>query len=405
MHWDLETLYDAHAHRLYAHCWSLLGDHGAAGAFGATLTEAVRRPPRGEPVLWLHQVARAVCAERGAFDRHGGSLFAEAADDPLLNVAGDLSGDHREALLLFEGKWLAVRDIAEVVRVPPDGVRDILREARTTLERLVLDALIRGAADPAEHMEVIAAFEAGRLPHLLARRGPARAPAALRDRVLAGPDREETAGPPAESGAAADRLVVIDSGAGPAASEREHSRRRSVLKGVGGVTGVAATVAAGLMMAWPSAGGGATAALGQQEDGSRPGPVPAGSIADEPGAEDSGGGDTGGTGPGGGEEAAPMPSPTTEKQTPVSEEPAPPSGGASGPSAAEPPRQEAPSSPPSSAAPPSAQRQAPQQEAPAQEAPSQEPPDRRPDGRWRPGSPLDPITDIVGSITSPLLGG
>ncbi|TDD73281.1 RNA polymerase sigma factor, partial [Actinomadura darangshiensis] len=206
MRGDLETLYDAHAHRLYAHGWSLLGDHGAAGALNDTLTEAVRNPPSGETVLWLHRLTRNVCSRRGAFK--GRPAFAEAATDPLLDAAGALPPEHREALLLSAGEWLGIRDISRVLGVSPGAVRELLHDARTALERLVLDALMRGAADPAKHMDVIAAFEKGRLPHLLARRAPAGAPAPLRDQVLAAADEERDEigrAPAATSGV----LVVI----------------------------------------------------------------------------------------------------------------------------------------------------------------------------------------------------
>lgn len=179
MRGDLENLYEAHAHRLYAHCWSLLGDDGAPGALKDTLSEAVRNPgsPPGETVLWLHHLARTVCSERGAFSRHSRPVFAEAGTDPLLSAARNLPAEHREALLLSAGEWLEVRDIARVLRVSAGAVRERLHEARTALERVVLDALMRRTADPAEHMDVIEAFERGRLPNLLARRAPAFAPA------------------------------------------------------------------------------------------------------------------------------------------------------------------------------------------------------------------------------------
>ncbi|MGP4023199.1 RNA polymerase sigma factor [Actinomadura sp. 3N407] len=389
MHGDLETLYDAHAHRLYAHCWSLLGDHGAADALRDTLTRAVRHPPRGETVLWLHQVARAVCAERGAFGGHGRPVFVQAAIDPLLDGIGNMSARHREVLLLSAGKWLEVRDIAGVLRISPDSVRELLYEARGALERFVLDVLIRGTADPGKHMDVIAAFEKGRLPHLLARRASTWAPAPLRDQVLAAADRDsdEFGRAPAEHAAPAGPLVVIGSGPDTAAPERKRARRRAALKGVGGVTGLAATVAAGLMMTWPSADSGTMSALGPHESNTRPGPVPAGGITDEPGASES---------PDAGRNDAtptPAPTPTTEERVPAPEEPARSGGGAIAP--ATPPEHDTPST--SSPTPPASRQETP--------PPEQESPEPRPDGRSRPDGPLDPITDIVGHLTSPILGG
>ncbi|TDC14891.1 RNA polymerase sigma factor, partial [Actinomadura bangladeshensis] len=324
MHGDLETLYDAHAHRLYAHCWSLLGDQGAADALRETLTRAMRNPPRGETVLWLHHLARTVCAERGAFGGRGRPVFAQAATDPLLDGIGNLSAGHREALLLSAGQWLEVRDIAAALDISPGSVRELLHEARTALESFVLDVLIRGHADPGEHMDVIAAFEKGRLPHLLARRASIWAPAPLRDQVLAAAERDEAGGVQAEPVAPADHLVVIDSATEAAAAKRERSRRRrAALKGVGGVTGVAATVAAGLVMTWPSSGGGTLSAIGPHEGSTRPAPVPAGGVTDgTPETPDTGA-----------NSAAPTrtPTPTTEERAPVTEKPAPSDGGAADP--------------------------------------------------------------------------
>ncbi|TDB86927.1 hypothetical protein E1264_16380, partial [Actinomadura sp. KC216] len=185
MRGDLENLYDAHAHRLYAHCWSLTGDQGASEALKDTLNEAVAQPPPpGETVLWLHHLARRVCADRGAFSSHSRPVFTGADTDPLLSAARNLPADNREALLLSAGEWLAIRDIAGVLRISADAVRERLHEARTALERVVLDALMRRTADPADHMDVIEAFEKGRLPNLLARRAPAFAPAHLRAELL-----------------------------------------------------------------------------------------------------------------------------------------------------------------------------------------------------------------------------
>ncbi|MFC5754274.1 sigma factor-like helix-turn-helix DNA-binding protein [Actinomadura rugatobispora] len=381
---DLETLYDAHAHRLYAHCWSLVGDRGAAGALRETLTEASRIPPRGETVLWLHGLARAVCSERGAFGRQGRPVFAQAAADPLLDAVANLPAGHREALLLSAGEWLEVRDIAAVLRCSPGTVRELLHEARTGLERVVLDALMRGAADPARHMDVIEAFERGRLPNLLARRAPAMAPAPLRDQVLAAADREEIGH--AEPAVPAGEVVVIGS-AGDEDPRRERSRRRrSALKGVGGVAGVAASVAAGLVMTWPSAGDGTVNALGPSNGGTRPGPAPVGNITDDPGTPERPGGEPDGT--------APAATPTTAARAPVADEPAGSGGGSTGPAK---PREEPAPSTPSVREPDSRQTAS----APPQESPEQQPPD----GGSSPDGPLKPVTDLVGHLTSPLLGG
>ncbi|WP_433473750.1 RNA polymerase sigma factor [Spirillospora sp. CA-142024] len=385
MHGDLETLYDAHAHRLYAHCWSLLGDQGAADALRVTLAEAVRYPARGETVLWLHHLTRTVCSERGAFSRHGRPVFAQADADPLLKAVGELSAGHREALLLSAGKWLEFRDIASVLRVSLGTVRELVHEARTALERLVLDALIRGVADPAKHMDVIAAFEKGRLPHLLARRAPTWAPAPLRDQVLttADPERDEFGRAPA---APAGQLVVIGSEAGTTERRRGGAhRRKAALKAVGGATGVAATVAAGLLMTWPSGGGGAANALGPH-DNTRPGPVPAGGVTDEPSKS-----------PGAGkQDPAPTATPTTAKRSPVTEEPTGPDGGSNRPAKPSEPERDTPSAPP--ATPPTSRQQTPP-------PPPQKSPEQPPDDDSGSDNPLKPITDIVGGVTSPIVGG
>lgn len=380
MHGDLEALYDAHAHRLYAHCWSLLGDNGAADALRDTFTESVRHTPRGELVLWLHHMARTVCSERGAFGRHGHAVFAGAAADPLLNAAGGLPAHHREALLLAAGEWLDVRDIARVLGVSPGTVRERLHEARTGLERLVLDALMRGAADPAEHMDVIAAFEQGRLPHLLARRAPGLAPAPLRDHVLSADDEpaahDVIGNEPATPGRP---LVVIGSDADDPGRDRNRHR---TLKAVGGVAGVAATIAVGLLMTWPSADEGTVGALGAPNGNTRPAP-PAGTQA--PGA----------TPP---KTAAPDPKPTTEKQAPAREEP-PSTGGGNATGLQKPPERETPPAPPSATPPPDSRRNTP---PPSSAPPQQEQPPN--DGGGHDG-PLKPVTDIVDHLTSPILSG
>ncbi|NVI86416.1 sigma-70 family RNA polymerase sigma factor, partial [Actinomadura sp. BRA 177] len=185
MRGDLGSLYDAHADRLYAYCWSLVGDQLAAAALGDTFSAAVHQPPRGDRVLWLYSLSRTACAERGAFTGElsagGRTLFADA--DPLLRVAAGLRSDHREVLLLWAGEWLEPHDIARVLGIAPDTVAQLLGAARTRLERAVLDILMRGTVQP--QLDMIAAFEKGRLPQLLARRAPAHAPGWLRDRVLA----------------------------------------------------------------------------------------------------------------------------------------------------------------------------------------------------------------------------
>ncbi|MFI0372953.1 RNA polymerase sigma factor [Actinomadura sp. 1N219] len=435
MRGDLENLYDAHAHRLYAHCWSLTGDQGAPEALKDTLNEAVQQhPPPGETVLWLHHLARRVCADRGAFSPHSRPVFAGADTDPLLAAARNLPADQREALLLSAGEWLAVRDIAGVLRVSADAVRERLHEARTALERVVLDALMRGTADPAKHMDVIEAFEKGRLPNLLARRAPAFAPAPLRDHVLGNdvPDDDEVRDeighapsvpvPPAVPPDPTRPLVVIGSGAafadepvagaaaqppaGPLADPdtfadpfadaaffaepvQDRPRRRgAALKGVGGVAGVAASIAVGLLMTWPSTDDGTVNALGPPPDtNTRPGSQPPGGVTEEPPSTPK-------PPDGGQRNTAPAPAPTTEKRSPATQKPADPDGDRRT-DPTPPPQDEGPTTPPSSP-PPSQENPSP----PPQDPPPSEDPDDE-----RPGGPLDPIGDIIGGVTDPILGG
>ncbi|WP_396447349.1 hypothetical protein [Actinomadura sp.] len=258
MRGDLGSLYDAHADRLYAYCWSLVGDQLAAAAVGDTFTAAVHQPPRGESVLWLYSLSRTACAERGAFTgelaARGGTLFTGA--DPMLRAAAALRSDHREVLLLWAGEWLEPHDIARVLGIAPDTVAQLVAAARTRLERAVIDILMRGTAGP--QPEVIAAFEKGRLPQLLARRAPAHAPGWLRDRVLAACAQEATRELP--SVIAPSPLVVIG-------SERRERPKRGVSgglsKGLGAAAGVAASAAAviGLLATWPAAKGGGSASM------------------------------------------------------------------------------------------------------------------------------------------------
>ncbi|HEU5029333.1 MAG TPA: hypothetical protein VFV01_30795 [Spirillospora sp.] len=253
MRGDLGSLYDAHAARLYAYCWSLVGDQLAAAAVGDTFAAAVHQPPRGDSVLWLYSLSRSACAERGAFGTMPGGLpFADP--DPLVRAAGSLRADHREVLLLWAGEWLETRDIARVLGLAPDTVVQLLNAARSRLERAVLDTLMRGSAGP--QLELIAAFEKGRLPQLLAKRAPAQAPGWLRDQVLAACEAE--ADRPLPSVAAPSPLVVIgDDGRKP------RERRGVWSKGLGAVAGVAASAAAviGLLASWPTAKGGGAASL------------------------------------------------------------------------------------------------------------------------------------------------
>ncbi|MFC6878705.1 MULTISPECIES: hypothetical protein [Actinomadura] len=243
MRGDPGSLYDAHAARLYAHCWSLLGDRAAAAAVADAFTAAVHQPPRGDSVLWLYSLSRSACAERGAFS---GEAPAFDGSDPLLRAAAALRADHREVLLLWAGEWLEVPDIARVLGIAPDTVAQLLNAARTRLERVVLDTLMRGTSETP--LELIAAFEKGRLPRLLAQRAPSRPPEGLRERVVEVCEAEATRSLPSVT--APTPLVVIGPGSAAAAARP----KRGLAKGIGALAGVAASVAAaiGLLASWPS---------------------------------------------------------------------------------------------------------------------------------------------------------
>jgi DNA-directed RNA polymerase specialized sigma24 family protein len=437
---DMEALYDAHGHRLYAHCWSLLGDRGAADAVRDALGQASRRPP-GDTVLWLHRMARLACTERGAFGRGAHPGFVQAGTDPLLRAAAELPADQREALLLAAGEWLNVRDIAQVFRSHPDLIRDLLHDARVALEHRVVDALMHDPSAPTTHTDVIEAFERGRLPHLLARRAPDQAPPGLRDHVFGivkqpqpepgtpsrthpGPGTPSRTGPqpdgpyrlravpgepsrtpevPSRTRAMPDRpsrtpLVVI----GPRQDEEETAkRRRKAAKGIGAVAGVAASVAAGLVMTWPSATGtgtGANSLAAPPVNNAAPDRTPSapdtdpGSPAPEPDR---------GENPG-----TPDPAPATGGQGPSPE--APPSS-APAPGTEEPSQPRTPSgsweSPtePTTPTEPSPDEAAPPQEDQLQPAPDEEE-DRDRDRRSTRAPIRDTIDGIVGGILDPITG-
>ncbi|TDB84391.1 hypothetical protein E1266_36785, partial [Actinomadura sp. 7K534] len=344
MRGDMGPLYDAHADRLYAYCWSLVGDQRAAAAVGDAFAAAVHQPPRGDTVLWLYSLSRSACAERGAFagnlDGRGGVLFADA--DPLLRAAGALRADHREVLLLWAGEWLEPHDIARVLGIAPDTVVQLLDAARTRLERSVLDILMRGTAD-ARH-DLITAFEKKRLPRLLARRAPSRAPGWLRDQVLAA--CEDEAVRPLPSVVSPSPLVVIGADR-PRRGAGDRARRGltgGLHRGLGAAAGVAASAAAviGLLATWPTpkSGGSASIVPTSSSGGANPAsaansgprhPVPGlsgteratGEVPGSPGAPAGGGAagpapQTGGAPAGGGADPAPTataPAGTPSKET------------------------------------------------------------------------------------------
>ncbi|MCP2339957.1 sigma factor-like helix-turn-helix DNA-binding protein [Actinomadura rupiterrae] len=257
MRGDPASLYDAHAARLYAHGWSLLGDDAAAAVHDAFVA-AVRHPPRGDVVLWMYALSRTAAESRGAFSRPW--HVAAAEHDPLLRAAAALRAEQREALLLDAGEWLELPDIARILGLAPDTVRQLLHSGRTRLERGVLDALMRGEAG-AGAAEVIAAFEKGTLPRLLAGRAPEALPEPLRDSVLASYEREVDE--PSPTATSPSPLVVIGSAAlgapapGTAAHKAAASGRKRSGRRLGAVAGLAASAAAavGMLASWTASRG------------------------------------------------------------------------------------------------------------------------------------------------------
>ncbi|KAB2339072.1 RNA polymerase sigma factor [Actinomadura rudentiformis] len=346
MRGDPGSLYDAHAARLYAYCWSLVGDDAAA-AVTDTFAATVQHPPRGDSVLWLYALARSACVERGALDR--GFVLTASGDDPLLRAAGTLRADHREVLLLEAGEWLEIPDIARVVGIAPDTARQLLNVARARLERAVLDLLMRGTGS--QSLDLIAAFEKGTLPQLLAHRAPDQPPAWLREHTLAAFEGELTG--PLPGIVTTNPVVVIGSG-----TEAKGRPRRKV-KSITAVAGIAASAAAaaGLLVSWPAAkGGGASSLLPSGGSGTtestsdRPATSPNQTYTDKP-ARDGDTGKDGGTGtPGQG--SAPLPStgggiPTTQPvPTKPGTTPPPEKGKPSPPEESPSPPEETPAVPP-----------------------------------------------------------
>ncbi|MEU5884659.1 RNA polymerase sigma factor [Spirillospora sp. NPDC047279] len=292
MRGDPGALYDAHAARLYAYCWSLVGDE-AADAVADTFAATVQHPPRGDSVLWLYALSRSACIDRGALDR----AFGMSADpDPLLRAASTLRADHREVLLLHAGEWLEVRDIARVLGIAPDTVRQLLNVARTRLERAVLDVLMRDTGP--QSLDVIAAFEKGSLAQLLARRTPAQPPVWLRERALAAFEGEMTR--PLTGIVAPNPVVVIGSDVAAVRQPRRKARSLTALAGVA----ASAAAAIGLLVSWPTSSKGGAASLvptagtsdATRTGGDRPASSPNQSATERPGLGSTAKGGTTGAG-------------------------------------------------------------------------------------------------------------
>jgi DNA-directed RNA polymerase specialized sigma24 family protein len=359
VHGDPETLYDAHAPRLYSYCWSLVGDEAPEALKDTFMAAARLGPPRGDEVLWLYALARSACMRRGALDR----VHCDAHDaDPLRRAAAGLRADHREVLLLSAGVWLEAPDIARLIGLAPDTVRQLIQAARSRLERAVLDTLLHRPI-VARQDELIAAFERGRLPMLLARRVPAEPPAALRADVLAAAERAlpATTGPLPVTTPGTSPLIVVD----PRHARKSDGTARRRVKGAAelGAIAACAAAAAGLIVAWgspngKSGGGSLSAPVPHVDDGSgnpqapsgtTPGgpdaapvaptatpfttevtdvpsdrPAGPGTDAGAPSAPSTGGGATDPSGPGQGEQVEPPPS---SPSTPSSPKPSKPSLG------------------------------------------------------------------------------
>jgi DNA-directed RNA polymerase specialized sigma24 family protein len=386
-----EALYDAHATRVYAYCWSLVGDN-ADDALRDTFVAAMQHPPRGDAVLWLYALARSACLGRGALDRafapDAAMVRAGAHPDPLLRAAAGLRADHREVLVLSAGEWLDEPDIATVLGIATDTARQLVQAARTRLERAVLDRLMREPGSPYDS-EIIAAFEKGALPRLLARRAPDRPPAPLRERVLESCAAEIER--PLSTMAAPSPLVVI----GPVTTRPTTSRRRRA-RSLGAVAGLAASAAAavGMIAAWAGARGGdgltaLTPTSGYGSESATAGPMTS------PGLSSSGPAGTTGTDLNGSE-------PKTSMSNPYSLVPpnpaAPPGTPAPGPSKASPTAD--PSSPAPIPAPPTPPPtpegpESPEPSDPASPQPSSPTPSASPTLPLPTDSPMDPTSQVT----------
>ncbi|HEV7931292.1 MAG TPA: RNA polymerase sigma factor [Actinomadura sp.] len=276
-----ETLYDAHAARLHAYCWSLVGDDAPEALKDTFVAVSRLGAPRGDAVPWLYALARAACYRRGAFDH---AFDSRRDSDPLMRAAAHLRAEQREVLVLSAGEWLETPQFARLLGVAPDTVRQMIQVAASQLERAVLDTLIREPMST-RHDDVIAAFEKGRLPALLAGRAPTRPPALLRAEVLAGvcrpvaeplaasgkdteaavagrassEDRKAGGSRAGSTAAASGPLIVIDAGQRTRTTGPAGRRKKRAVEAAGLAAALAA--AAGVLVAFPSADGQSTGDL------------------------------------------------------------------------------------------------------------------------------------------------
>lgn len=188
-----EPLYDEHAGRLHAYCWSLIGEDAPGAVRDAFVSAARQGGPRGpiadrETELWLYGLARSACLRRE-------TTYAVRSADPLDRAAAALRPDQREVLTLSVGGRLESPEIAALLGVAADTLAQLRQTGRTRLERGVLDALLHGPVSTGQE-QLLTAFEKGTLDVLFAARMPAEPPADLRDVVLIS-CAAETAQPPA----------------------------------------------------------------------------------------------------------------------------------------------------------------------------------------------------------------
>jgi DNA-directed RNA polymerase specialized sigma24 family protein len=260
-----QRLYDAHAARLHAYCWSLVGDHAAEALQDTFATAGRLGAPRGDAVPWLYALARAACFRHGAREQAFGS---RDDPDPLRRAASLLRIEHREVLVLSAGEWLDTRGIARLLGLAPGTVLDLIQAARSELERAVLDTLLHEPMTTRRD-DVITAFEKGELPQLLAGRAPAQPPTVLRAQVLADAnvavpepyppaveDPGTLADPEVRDVAEPGPLVLIGSVPDQATAETATIRRRAKRAVEAAGLAAAAAAAAGVFVAWPFSGGG-----------------------------------------------------------------------------------------------------------------------------------------------------
>lgn len=228
-----EALYDEYAGLLHAYCWSMAGEDASATLRDAFVAAARRGGPRHpvpshETELWLYGLARTAGLRRMATAR-----FPTVS--PLARAAATLRPDQREVLAL-SGR-LEVADVARLVGVAPDTVRQLVQTGRTRLQRSVLDVLLHGPVGYRDE-DLVTAFEKGALDTYYAASLPADPGARIRESVLASCAAET---------AATLQIVIAppDAGSSPSdpidlASHRKRSRTARVAAAAGIAVGVAA---------------------------------------------------------------------------------------------------------------------------------------------------------------------